>query len=69
MRHTCVENEDGGEDGGDEASIAMVETFSSSLSLLEESPLDLSMSVSQPTICMPCHFSSCGTLSSCHLSS
>jgi len=51
MRHRCVEDEDGGEDGGDEASIAMVVTFSSSLSLLEESPLELSMLVCQsPTI-------------------
>jgi len=48
MRHRCVEDVDGGEDDGDEASIAMAATFSSSLSLPEESPLVLSMSVSQP---------------------
>jgi len=51
MRHRCVEDEDNGKDGGDEASIAMAATFSSSLSLQEESPLELSMSVSQsPTM-------------------
>jgi len=51
MRHWCIEDEDGGEDGGDEASISMAATFSSSLSLLEESPLELSMLVSQsPTM-------------------
>jgi hypothetical protein len=51
MRHRCVEDEYGGEDGGDEASMAMATTFSSSLSLLEESPLQLSMPMSQsPTM-------------------
>jgi len=51
MSHRCVEDVDGGEDDGDEASIAMAATFSSSLSFPEESPLELSMSVSQsPTI-------------------
>jgi hypothetical protein len=47
IRHRCVEDVDGGEDDGDEASIAMVATFTSSLSLPKESPLVLSMSVSQ----------------------
>jgi len=46
MRHRCIEDENSGEDDGDEASIAMAATFSSSLSLPEESPLELSMSVS-----------------------
>jgi len=46
MRHRCVEDEEGREDDGDEASMAMVATFSSSLSLPKESPLELSMSVS-----------------------
>jgi len=45
MRYRCVEDVDGGE-VGDEASMAMAATFSSSLSLPEESPLVLSMSVS-----------------------
>jgi len=47
MRHRCVDDVDGGEDDGDEASIAMAATFSSSLSLPEELLLELSMSVSQ----------------------
>jgi len=47
MRHRCVEDVDGGEYDGDEASMAMAATFSSSLSLPEESPLELSMWMSQ----------------------
>jgi len=51
MRHRCVEDEDGGEDDGDGASMAMAATFLSSHSWPEESPLELSMSVSQsPTM-------------------
>jgi len=51
MRHRCVEDVDGGEEDGDESSMAMAATFSSSLSLPEESPLVISMSVSQsPTM-------------------
>jgi len=41
MRHRCVEDVDGGEDDGGEASMAMAATFSSSLLLPEESPLEL----------------------------